>query len=555
MSRRPCRTAQLFLACLLPLLTGLAVRANERKSPRLVVLISIDQFRPDYLDRFADLFVKEGGRGRRGGFAYLRSQGTTYADCQYEHYRTVTAAGHAVLGTGAQPAVSGVVGNSWWDRETRKSIYCVADPQARVVGAVQGSRETPMSAANLLVTTVGDELELATGGHARTVSLGLKDRAAILLTAHRADVALWFDEDTGRWISSSAYAPTGSLPSWVDNLNKRAIPASQKQGAWTPSVPPKALARVWKRPAAATTAGFSHALTGTGFGAWGTSPLGNDFVLKSALEAVRREGMGSDDVPDLLTINLASNDYVGHRYGPDSAECLDLTVQTDRQLAEFFNGLERVVPDGLSRVVIALSSDHGVAGVPETHAALGVPVARMLAARIRTTAESALDSAVGPADWIAATDNGDLYFHPDALKQHLSVSRTRLETLVADAVAALPGVHSCYGRSAILAGRVPATAIGRRLAPGFHPRRSGDVVVILVPGWLAGSAATSTGTSHGSPFTYDAHVPLLVAGPGVGQGKTVTARTSPAQVAPALSFLLGIARPSGADEPMLPGLD
>lgn len=172
--------------------------------PRLVVLLSIDQFRADYVTRFEDLYLPPRSGTRVGGFRYLQREGAWYPDCRYEHHRTVTAAGHAVLGTGAQPCINGIVGNTWWDRASGRSVYCCDDPLAKVVGAASGSKETPMSAARLLTTTVGDELELATGGRSRTVAAAFKDRAAILLIGHRADAAIWLDETTGGWVSSTA---------------------------------------------------------------------------------------------------------------------------------------------------------------------------------------------------------------------------------------------------------------------------------------------------------------------------------------------------------------
>jgi arylsulfatase A-like enzyme len=537
----------LLFTCAAPVRTAAPADGSR---PRLAVVISIDQFRADYVTRFQDLYLPA-RRGRQvGGFRYLQTRGAWYADCRYEHHRTVTGAGHAILGSGAQPYLSGIVGNSWFDRASGKSMYCVADAKSQVVGAGSESKATPMSPANLLVTTVGDELEMATGGRARTVSLSFKDRAAILMAGHRADAVIWFDQGTGRWISSSYYCPDGTLPEWVEEWNARRRPDELRREPWTPSVDSAAMERAIdrRRPAA-----FSYPLTGTDYGPFANSPAGNAFVLETARQAVLAEQLGQDAVPDILSINLATNDYVGHRYGPDSPEVLDLSVQTDRQLAEFFNFLDRTVPGGLSQVVIALSADHGVATVPELHSAAGVPAARAVTTFLRSTAEKALDEAVGAADWIAALDNGELYFGQAALAKYRKEPRERLERIVCDALQAVPGVHLAVGKSAVLGGRGPANALGKRIALGVHPGRSGDVILVLDPHWLPGSAPVGTGTSHGAPFPYDTHVPLLVAGYGVRPG-TYGAPVSPARLAPTLAHLLGVARPSGADEPLLPGL-
>lgn len=541
-----------FLAFLAALAAGPRHSAAEGLpgAPRLVVVVAIDQFREDYLTRFSDLY-RPAQQGRRvGGFRYFQYRGAWYPDCEYRYHRTVTAAGHAVLGSGAWPWANGIVGNSWWDASTGKSVYCVADPKAQVVGAQSGSKETPMSAANLLVTTVGDELELATGGRARTVALALKDRGAILLAGHRADAVIWFDEDTGGWVSSTAYARDGKLPAWVEELNARKLPEQARSGTWKPTVDAKAMARVWSPGAPPPP--FAHSLAKDYVTAM-TSPAGNAYVFETARQAVRAEGLGRDEIPDILSINLSTNDYVGHRFGPDSAEVLDLCVQTDREFSEFLNFLQATVPGGLARVTFAVSADHGVSTIPELNAQSGVPAARSVGTAIRAAAEKALDDAVGPGDWIVSVENGELYFGEPAVARYPRTPRSRMEALVIDAIRNVPGVLLSVGKTAVLEGKVPQTELGRRLSPGVHPRRSGDVIVVLDPNWLPGSAPTGTGASHGSLYTHDANVPLLVAGAGIRPG-VYQQPVTPAQLAPSLSFLLGVARPSAALDPLLPGL-
>ena len=543
-----------LLACVGALLAHASrVQAKEPAQParpRLVVLISIDQFRADYLTRFADLYLPPRTGSKVGGFRYLASAGAWYPDCQYEHHRTVTAAGHAILGTGAQPYVNGIVGNSWYDQSAGKSVYCVSDPQSRVVGAGPSSKETPMSAANLLVSTVGDELELATGGRAKTVSLSLKDRAAILMIGHRADAPLWFDEVTGGLISSSYYFPSGKLPAWADDFNKLHLADELRSRPWLPSVSAEALRRVWNPKGGPVS--FNHPLTGKDYTPFTLSPGGNEFILQAARRAVEAEQLGWDEIPDLLTINLASNDYVGHKYGPDSPEALDISVRTDRQLSEFFQFLNGRVPGGLSQVTIAICADHGVVNVPELNWESHVPAGRQPDAPIRAAAQQALTTAVGPADWVASMDNGELYLSDEAVRRYPNVPRARLQAIAADAVSGAPHVMYAVAKSRVLSGEVAHNALGDRISKGVHPRRSGDVVIILDPQWLSGGP-TGSGTSHGTPFTYDTHVPLLLCGFGVRSG-TYGARVSPARLAPTFSHLLGVARPSGADEPLLPGL-
>lgn len=524
--------------------------AKPTPRPRLAVVISIDQFRADYLARFGDQYLPAKTGSGPGGFRYLQSRGAWYPDCRYEHYRTVTAVGHAILGTGAQPSLSGIVGNDWFNRETKKAVYSTDDPDTRVVGAAPGSKETPMSPANLLVTTVGDELELATGNQAKTVALSLKDRASILMAGHRADTVVWFDETTGGWVSSAYYCKDGKLPSWVEEFNNRKLADQLKQKPWEPMVSDETLRRVWNPKGGSLR--FSHKLSGSGYGAFTTSPAGSDFLFAAARRAVEAEGLGQDEIPDILTLNLACNDYVGHRFGPDSPEVLDISVQTDRQLSEFLTFLEGAVPGGLKNVTFAISADHGVANVPEVNAASGVSASRAVVATLRATAEKALD-AVANDDWIQSIANGEIYFNEATLARHPEVTREALELKVVEALRSERGVYLSVGKTAVLQGRVPQNELGRRITHNIHPQRSGDVVIILQPHWLPGSAPTGTGTSHGTPFAYDTHVPLLIAGAGVVPG-VYTQPVAPSQLAPSLSFLLGCARPSAADGALLPGL-
>ena len=525
--------------------------ATSATRPRLVVVISIDQCRADYLVRFGDLLLPPGTGKRPGGFRYLQANGAWYPDCRYEHMKTVTGVGHSVLGSGAQPTVSGIIGNSWFDRETGKSLYCTDDPKSCVVGALSGSKKTPMSAANQMVTTLDDELELATSGQSRTVSISLKDRASILMAGHRADTVLWFDDGTGGWISSSAYCRNGRLPTWAEELNQEKYSDMLRaKGKWEPSVDDAALARTWVLGGASRR--FSHPFGETGYGEMTTSPAGNELLFQAARKAVEAEELGKDAVPDVLTLNLASNDYVGHRYGPDSPEVLDISVQTDLQLSEFLAFLEEKVPGGLKNVTFAISADHGVGTIPELNAAGNVPASRAVYAPLVAAAESALDESFGKEDWIASMENGEIYFRDTAVARHPEVPRARLEERVVEALRNGRGVYFCIGKSAVLAGNVPRTATGSRITQGTHPARSGDVIVILQPNWLPGSAPTGSGASHGTPFPYDTQVPLLIAGAGVQPG-IYTEPVAPSRLAPSLAFLLGIARPSGAEGAILPG--
>jgi hypothetical protein len=405
------------------------------------------------------------------------------------------------------------------------------------------------------VSTVGDELTMATGGRAKVWGLALKDRAAVLMAGHLADGVLWFDDETGAWITSRFYRKDGTLPAWVAEWNAGKKVDALFGRSWTLSVPPSALERLWTpdNRYASDPSGlgksFAHKLDGgltqpgpRFYTAFKITPYANAYVLDTARELVRREGLGADTVPDVLAINLSSHDYIGHAYGPDSAEVLDVSVQTDRSLSAFFNFLAKAVPGGLASVTIVVSADHGVAPIAPAAKEAGLPAGVYSRAAAGKAAEDALDAAFGPADWSQKLIEENLYLNLATLAAK-GIAAERAEEVAAGALRALPGIYNSYTRSQILAGRMLDNDIARRISRSFHPKVSGDVTVVLEPSWVPGR---STGATHGVPYAYDTAVPLLLAGTGIRPGR-YTQRVSTLDIAPTLSDLLGILQPSGCE--------
>jgi len=570
-----------LLAAIPTVAAGPAAVGLSGPPPRLVVVISIDQFRGDYLTRFADLWLPAGsaragghaeGKGAAGrgvgGFRYLMEQGAYFTDAHHDHFPLFTGPGHSVLLTGAPPYKSGIVGNSWYDRELGRRRYCVADETSPLVGlaapsppAAPGAPPGGVSPATLRVDTVGDELKMATGGRAKVWGLALKDRAAVLMAGRLADGALWFDDQSGAWISSRYYRPDGALPPWVAAWNGQHRADAWFGKEWTLSVPAAALARAWTPGSrwaddpSALGRGFPHLINGGGanpsrpsrpgkdfYTALATTPFGNDFTLDTARELVRREGLGQGEVPDLLAINLSSNDYIGHAYGPDSPEVLDAAVRTDRQLAGFFAFLDQAVPGGLGRVLLVVTADHGVAPVPGAAREAKLPAGAFDEAALTAAAERALAAAYGPGKWVTALVESNLYLDLAALDAH-QLQHAAAEEIAAAAIARLPGIYAAYGRTRILEGRLPRTDVAARIERSFHPQVSGDMVVVSEPFWVPGKLS---GTTHGSPYAYDTQVPLLLAGPGIRAGR-FAGRVSTLDLAPTLADLLGVLQPAGCE--------
>lgn len=557
------RSAAILIVLLFALasLAGAAVPAK----PRLVVLISIDQFRADYQTRFVDLFLPPVTKDGPGGFRYLMERGAYHTDAHHDHFPLYTGPGHSIHFTGSTPYKSGIVSNDWFDRDWNGKRYCVQDPKSLLVGTRDPKPADGVSPVTLRVTTVGDELKMATGGQAKVWGLSFKDRAAVLMAGHLADGVLWYDDKTGAWISSQYYRKDGTLPQWVVDWNaqKKIDPFFGK--AWTLSVPPAALKRLW-------TPGNGHVSNpyglGTSFGpnghkidgglpapgpafykAFTTTPFGNEYVLETARELIRREGLGRDAIPDILAINLSSNDYIGHAYGPDSAEVLDVTVQTDRQLSRFFQFLARAVPGGLANVTIVVTADHGVSPIAaETHEA-GIPAGTYGDQTLEDKVEEALEKELGAGKWTKKLVEVNYYLDLDALKAK-NVPAARAEEIAAAALRAQPGIYAAYTRTQILEGRMLDNDVAQRVSRSFHPKVSGDVVIVPEPYWMPGYSTPPTGTTHGSPYAYDTSVPMLFAGFGIKPGR-YTQRVSTLDTAPTLSDILGILQPSGCEGKIL----
>jgi len=497
--------------------------------PKLVVALVIDQYRYDYLIRFRPYFVK-------GGFNRLLDGGAVFTDCRYDYATTTTGPGHATLLTGAYPNVHGIIENNWYDRDRQREVYCVEDLSTRMVANREKASPSPgLSPRNLTASTLGDELRMATDFRAKVVSIALKDRAAVLMGGHTPSATYWYDVGSGRFVTSTYYMPT--LPAWVDDFNQQ-TPAKPYCGQkWqalkeTPGAGLKVLLGFEPSP--------EETCPGPKFLGWlENTPFMNQIELGFASDAVRSEHLGQGPETDLLTLSLSVNDYIGHGFGPYSVEVADATLRTDRYLAKFFDDLDKLV--GLDNVWIAFSADHGVAPSPafiQEHK-LGIGIAQPAA--VRNAAEKALTQAFGPGPWIEAEDEVYLFLNRETLKAR-NVAEAKAEEVVAEAAASQAGVEAAFTRTQFLTGSLPNSPIARKAANSFNPKRSGDVFVVFMP--FAVPSSTFTGTTHGTPWNYDAQVPLIFWGSAFKPGFYATP-CQPIDLAATLAARLGLTQPSG----------
>jgi predicted AlkP superfamily pyrophosphatase or phosphodiesterase len=496
--------------------TTAAASPYAAEPPRLVILVAVDQMRYDYLPRFASGFT--------GGLKRLRDGGAVFTNANLGHYPTVTAIGHSTMLTGALPSISGIVGNDWYDRTLKKQVTSVDDPATKLLGGAPGTGSSPW---RLRVSTVGDELKMA-HPDSRVVSVSLKDRSAILMAGRMADAAVWWDAKTGSFVSSTWYGP--GLPKWVAALNA-GHPADAWLGKeWRPVAeggkPGPVLATLPAKPGPE----YYEALYGTAFG---------NELLESAAEAALEGGqLGTRGATDLLAVSFSCVDAVGHSKGPHSPEIRDITARADLALGRLLDAVDRRV--GLARTVVVLTADHGVAPVPEDMAKWKMPGGRFPRLDLEKAVGQALEKAYGPGAWVEGRAGSAIYLNR-ALVAEKRLDLAAVERVTAEGAESVPSVWRAYTRAQLLEGRVPPDPWSRRVLASFDRERSGDVDILLDPYWMA---ATS-GTTHGTPFSYDTHIPLVIMGPGIRPGR-YDRPVLLNDLAPTLATLLDVETPSGA---------
>ncbi len=491
--------------------------------PKLVVVIVIDQFRGDYLERYRDQFVD-------GGFRVFLDRGAYFADCNYDYANTRTAPGHATLFTGSYTSGHGIVSNEWWDPQKRKRVTSVEDDTTKLVGG--GMTGPGASPHNLMSDTLGDELKLATGGKARVFAISLKDRAAVLPAGFSGDAAYWIDPKSGDWITSTYYRP--DLPEWVRNFNG----SHRAEKYWN---------REWRdKDGDGSVLGSTapcNSKDGTPAGFYevvGSTPFANDYQLEFAKELVLYEKLGAGPATDLLVISLSANDILGHQVGPDSPQMRSMALELDRSLAEFFGFLGHQI--GMANVWMALSADHGVAPLPEFAKTLRLPAANLDAKALRDQINSLLSKKYAKkGDYVLELDYPLAWLNEDAFAGLSSGHReSDAEVDVGEAMkqVGLPGYHT---KSQLARGEIPATEIGRLYAHSYSPEGGWYVMGVPTPF----NVGTTKGTDHATPFSYDTHVPLGFYGLAFQPGIYRT-HAEPVDLAVTLASLLGINAPATA---------
>ena len=520
---------------------GVSAQKNKITSferPKLVVGLVVDQMRWDYLYRYYDKFGND-------GFKRLLNQGFSFNNVHINYLPTYTAIGHTTIYTGSVPAIHGIAGNDWFDKSKGKEVYCTSDETVKPVGTTS-TKAGNHSPRNLWSTTITDELLLATNFQAKVVGVSLKDRASILPAGHNPTGAYWFDDSTGNFVTSSYYME--SLPKWVSDFNNQKMPEELVKNGWNTLLPIAEYTESspdnspWEGLlGSAKTPTFPYSNLAADYqnkkDNIRSTPFGNTLTLKVAEAAIKGENLGADAITDFLAVNLASTDYAGHKFGPNSIEVEDVYLRLDKDLAMFFNNLDKNI--GKGNYTVFLSADHGGAhseGFMETH--------KMPTGFYGETAKKdfnqLLKDQFGIEKLVTDVGNNQVYLDDQLIIDNKldaeKVKQTLLDYLNRDASVLFAVDMKKAGSSSV------PEPIKTRIVNGYNWQRSGDIQIVFHDSWLPSYA--KKGTTHGSWNSYDSHIPLIFMGWGIKNGES-NKEYNMTDIAPTLSSLLRVQFPSG----------
>lgn len=519
---------------------------------KLVLQITIDGLRADLIDRYRDRFVND-------GFNYLLNNGTRYTNAHYQHANTETIVGHTTLATGTIPAVHGMVGNVWYDRESGELGYNIEDPEAPILlsreniqegaqvdPAQKASRTKGRSPCAILTNTIGDEIMKHSAGKAKVFGVSGKDRSAVAMAGHTGK-AFWYSTDNGDFVTSKYYYD--AYPNWVSTWNQQRKAENLAGTNWELLNDPSTYLfkdqddRPYERDLRGYGRTFPHNFGDRDDPLLATrvlvSPKGDQLTLDFAKTLVTNEEVGQDEITDYLSISFSGVDAVNHFFGPSSLENEDVVLHLDRTLSDLFTFIDEKV--GLNNSLIALSADHGMAEMPEYMTELGYEVRRMYSDEVVERA-NAIGKSLFEIEGIAKS-----FFRPSLYLDHEKIANSgldqaRVEMAIAAELSKIQGISVAVGRGGL--NDMERHLVYRQIKNNYHPERSGDIYVVQEPYWFLFEKG-AVAVMHGSPWRYDTHVPILFCGPGI-EKTTVSRLVHPVDVAPTIAAILDISPPASS---------
>ena len=510
--------------------------SKASQNPKLVLGIVVDQMRYDYLTRFEAKFDD-------GGFMRLINNGFNCKNHHFNYVPTKTGPGHASVFTGTSPSNHGIISNNWYDKFSDKSVYCASDESVIAVG-VNTSYER-MSPKRMKTTSVTDQLKLHTQGKSKVIGISIKDRGAILPAGHSADAAYWFrGKNEGKFITSSYYK--NELPKWVKNFNKK-IPTYLK--IWKTLIPIDQYVE-----SGADDSNFEEPFKGQdkpifpydlkklssknkGFDIIKRTPHGNEMLTNFAIASIKNEALGKDEITDFLTLSYSSPDYVGHQFGVNSIEVEDTYLRLDKELSKLFNYLDKRV--GVGEYTVFLTADHGAVNVPNYLKSKGIPAGYFDNNDFETNVKDALLTKFAIKGLVKNISNNQIFLNRELIKTN-KLNLIEIQEYLASEIVLFKHIDKAFTSYALSQSQFES-GVGKLVQNGFHQKHSGDVVFVLEPAVIS---YPEKGSTHGSSFSYDTHVPLLFYGAGIINGETLQ-KTEVIDIAPTISSLLGISFPNG----------
>ena len=511
--------------------------SNIIDRPKIVVGIVIDQMRWDYLYRYYN-------RYSTGGLKRIINKGFSFENTLLPYVPTYTAVGHTTIYTGGIPATHGMVGNNWFDKVSNKNVYCTDDSTVQGVGNNDVSGK--MSPKNMWATTITDELRLSNNFESKVIGIALKDRGAILPAGHSANAAYWYDEKTGKWITSNYYMQ--QLPDWVNVFNAKDEPGNMMKKDWNTLYPINTYTQSTADNqdyelalSGLTSPVFPHKLSTVGSVKYSTfkyTPYAATYTFNFAKAAIENEKLGSGKATDFLTVSISSTDYMGHSFGPNSIEAEDTYLRLDKDIADFLNYMDAKI--GINNYLVFLSADHGAAHVPAFLKEHKIDAGVFSDLAINQQLNKIVEDSFGIKQTILSVQNYQVYINVRSIKNN-SKDISAVKNLIIQTLKNLPFITNVFETDK-MNDITLAEPLKTMLINGYTPTRSGDIQFIVKPGYFDGG---KKGTTHGLWNPYDAHIPLLFYGWNIKPGKT-NRETYMTDIAPTLAAMLHIQMPSGS---------
>ena len=527
---------------------GAQISSNSEvpfENSKIVVGIVVDQMRYDYLTRFW-------GQYGNDGFKRMVNEGFNCKNSHYNYVPTYTGPGHTSIYTGATPSIHGIIGNDFFDKVSGKMVYCAGDNNYQTVGSTSSAGQ--MSPHRMKMTSLADQLRLHTQMRGKTIGIAIKDRGAVLPAGHTANAAYWFyGGNEGNWISSTFYME--KLPGWVKKFNKKHTVDKYLMpwdtlydiNTYTESGPDDNPFE--GRPMGKDRATFPYDLKALkdqngGYDILKGTAYGNSLTTDFVLAAIDGENLGADADTDFLAISYSSTDYVGHKYGANSVEVQDTYLRLDKDLGRLLKALDEKV--GKGQYTVFLTADHGAVHVPSYLKSVKIPAGYIDGIEQKEKFGSFLKATYGTIKIVKSVSNNQVFLDHEMIKDK-KLDLTTVQNEIAKELLAYDNVMNTY-TGFQMGQNVFPEGIAASLQRGYHPKRSGDILVLYDPNFIN---YPHTGSTHGSGFHYDTHVPLLFYGKGVNQGST-SVKTNITDIAPTISALLGISFPNGATGQPIP---